>query len=629
MSTSTLTQSLPQYLPATPLHAGPVSLLFSNGDLRQLRVGDVELVQRIYVAVRDHNWGTVPVTLHDLEIDDQGDAFRITFQAVHTWPGIGFTWQGEIRGDVSGTIDFTLDGRADTTFQRNRIGFCILHPARAAGAAVTLEHPDGSHTKSRFPEHISPHQPFLNLRAITHEAAPGLRAEVRFEGDVFETEDQRNWTDASFKTYSTPLELPYPVTVQAGEVIRQAVQVKLHGAPPKPAAQTADRPTIEIGSQPQGKLPLLGLGMASHGTPLTVPEIARLQALQLAHLRVDLDLAAPDLAATFDRAAEEAAALNTALEVALFVGDDPARGLDRLEQVWPTPAPRVAHWLVFPRRGYTTRAEAVTAARPTLARLAPDALVGGGTDVYFTQLNRFRPPADDLDLIAYSINPQVHAFDILSLVENMTAQGYTLRSTRAFCGDKPIAISPVTLRPRANPDATGPAPEPAPGTLPDQVDARQPTWFAAAWTLGSIAQLAQAGAASVTYFETTGWRGIMEQAQGSPAPDLFPSQPGMIFPLYYLFEALAGFANADLLPVEVADPLRVAVLALQQEGQQRVLVANLLDQEQRVGLAGITPPVDLHTLGDDSGSIELTGGSRTLRLDLPPYAIVMLEQPQS
>ena len=60
---------------------------------------------------------------------------------------------------------------------------------------------------------MSPHQPFLDIRAIRHEIAPGRALEVRFEGEWFEMEDQRNWSDASFKTYSTPLSraLPAPI----------------------------------------------------------------------------------------------------------------------------------------------------------------------------------------------------------------------------------------------------------------------------------------------------------------------------------------------------------------------------------------------------------------------------------
>ena len=315
------------------------------------------------------------------------------------------------------------------------------------------------------------------------------------------------------------------------------------------------------------------------------------------------------------------------MEIALFVSDDVEREIAHLRQVWPTPAPQVARWLVFPRNGNTTTAQTVASARPVLTELAPNAPIGGGANVFFTQLNRFRPPADQLDFVAYSITPQVHAFDNLSLVENMTAQGYTVQSARAFCGDKPIAVTPITLRPRGNPDGTGPAPEPAPNQLPDTVDARQPTGFAAAWTLGSISHLAAAGTGALTYFETTGWRGIMETEVGSPLPDLFPSQPGMLFPLYHLFAALAEFPQADLLPVNLVDPLSIAALALHKEGRKRLLVANLLDQAQHIGIEGLTTPLDVQTLGDDTGSIELVNDSNTVWLDLPPYAIVQLDNP--
>ena len=49
-------------------------------------------------------------------------------------------------------------------------------------------------------------------------------------------EDQRNWTDASFKTYSTPLSEPIPVTVKAGTRISQADEsvVGRHGPARQP-----------------------------------------------------------------------------------------------------------------------------------------------------------------------------------------------------------------------------------------------------------------------------------------------------------------------------------------------------------------------------------------------------------
>ena len=44
-----------------------------------------------------------------------------------------------------------------------------------------------------------------------------MRVACRMEGDAFEMEDQRNWMDASYKTYVRPLALPWPYTIAQGE----------------------------------------------------------------------------------------------------------------------------------------------------------------------------------------------------------------------------------------------------------------------------------------------------------------------------------------------------------------------------------------------------------------------------
>lgn len=631
MTTTPLEPLIPAYYPVTPLRAGPLTLLFSNGDLRQLRVGGVEVVQRIYVAVRDHNWGTAPVILNDLVIDDHGDHFRITFTAVHRQNDIGFTWQGMIQGDRHGVLRFSMDGHADTTFRRNRIGFCVLHPASAAGSKATLTYPDGSHTNSQFPTLVSPHQPFMNLRAITHEYAPGQQVEVSFEGDIFETEDQRNWTDASYKTYSTPLAIPYPVTIEAGTKIHQAIGVRLVGKRPHAATGEPGAPTVivTVGDKATGNLPALGLGSASHGQPLTRQEIERLRALNLSHLRVDLDLSKSDIAQTLARATNDANTLNAALEIALFVGEDAQKELAALQDAFAQVKPQVARWLLFARYTNVTPAELVATARPVLASLAPDAPLGGGTNLYLVHINRVHPPSDALDFITYSINPQVHAFDPLSLVENMTAQPTSVQSTRAFASGRPISITPITLRARFNADASGPEAPPAPGELPDNVDPRQPTGFAAAWTLGSISHLAQAGVQSLTYFETTGWRGIIEVAEGCALPEKFASQPGTPYPLYHLFAALAPFAGGKVLPVAINEPLNVAAIALEHERQRCTIVGNLRDMPQRIAIEGMTGTVSLQTLGDDAGEIELSQEQSPLYIDLDPYTLVALLQSNS
>ena len=49
------------------------------------------------------------------------------------------------------------------------------------------------------------------------------------EGDAFEMEDQRNWTDASYKTYVRPLALPWGYTLAKGSRHEQSVRLSFTG----------------------------------------------------------------------------------------------------------------------------------------------------------------------------------------------------------------------------------------------------------------------------------------------------------------------------------------------------------------------------------------------------------------
>ena len=200
----------------TVLTAGPLKLRFCarSGMVREIRAGAIEVLRGIYAAVRDENWGTVPMSLSELAVGQRPEGFRVSFTASCRQGPIDFSWKGDLTGEPDGTICYEMEGVAQSTFRRNRIGLCVLHPIReCAERSCTIEKTDGSTEQGEFPGDISPHQPFRELRSITHEVA-GLRVTVTFAGDVFEMEDQRNWSDASYKTYGTPLDLPFPVEVR-------------------------------------------------------------------------------------------------------------------------------------------------------------------------------------------------------------------------------------------------------------------------------------------------------------------------------------------------------------------------------------------------------------------------------
>jgi hypothetical protein len=269
---------------AIALEAGPLNVLFEPelGSVRYLRSGDREIVRRIYAAVRDRNWRTVPPRIGNLKLERDARSFRASFDAVFLEKDIDFRWTASIEGTAEGVLRFSIDGIAGSTFLRNRIGFCVLHPMSAAGQPCVIEHTDGTTERGRFPDLISPHQPFKDIRAITYAGG-----EVRMEGDVFEMEDQRNWADASFKTYCTPLERPYPAKVDRGWRLQQSVTVSVKARPSVPKRPRLGPVQFEraAGSSP---LPLIGFGYSD--TDGGSEQVKRLRALKPAHLRVDLRL---------------------------------------------------------------------------------------------------------------------------------------------------------------------------------------------------------------------------------------------------------------------------------------------------------------------------------------------------
>jgi D-apionolactonase len=596
-----------------------------TGFLRRIKTGNTEIIRMIYGAVRDHNWDTVEPRISIEGHSQQNDSFHLGYIARCLKPENIFQWTGEIAAQA-GTLTFRFSGEARTDFEKNRIGLCVLHPIReCAGKPCRVRSEGGPWIASEFPRFISPHQPFKDLGALSWNPADGIEAEIRFGGDIFETEDQRNWTDASFKTYSTPLTLPFPVKILRGDKIEQDVLLQVR----------IERPTVHVThhmprlavSEPAAERPVpdIGLGLASHGVPLSSAEAELLEPLRLDHLRVDLHLSDLRWKETLARAVQEASAIKARLQTALFVTDSDE---EELRQFKDTADPnRIGACLIFHEREKSTPMERMERA----ARILNGFRLVTGTNAYFAELNRQRPSGDHA--VCYSINPQVHTFDDLSLIETLEAQPATVESALQFCRSG-LLISPITLRPRFNPNATGETIEPN-GDLPSTVDPRQRTLFTAAWTSGTLAQLLYCdGVESLTFFETTGWRGLMETVRGSPPPEKFPSSPGEIFPVYHVFAALAG-AEKLVVP-NVPAPQEIASILFRSDSgnELKILLANLSSGPSSIE---IELPHKTVTVQRMEGSARKFGSeqalfapgnrgrrSRPVRLDFAGYGLALL-----
>lgn len=481
------------------LIAGPVSLLFDNGSIRTLTIQGEEVLRMIYVTLRDADWNTANVLVTNQALRQEVNSFTITYDWQVDDLGIQMAGNVAIEGKADGTVVFDFYGKARNTFQRNRVGLCVLHPiAGLSGQPCLLTHPDGQTTESLFPVLIQPDQSFKNLSGLTWLMASGQRCSLHLSGDVFETEDQRNWSDASYKTYPTPVDLPRPVTVETGTEIRQQVAFRL--------LADAD-PTLR---------PRIGLGHRPDGPPLSAHEAGRLKTRNLSHIRTSVNLSQPNWQDRLAAAQRDADLLNLPLEIALFFGTDAPTDAQEFIRFILENNVRMCALALFDADTRRTSDALLQSVVPLFRTAFPDVLLGGGADAHFTDLNRCRFDVGPVDFVTYSISPQVHAFDDQTLLENIAGQAQTVQSARTLANGKPVHILSVTLLPRYNADAP-----PADGIGMPPADPRQKTAFGADWTRRSLAALTQAGAASVTYYETHGPRGLLDGEAVFPMFDVF------------------------------------------------------------------------------------------------------------
>jgi hypothetical protein len=206
------------------LMAGNLQAVYQKGSIRHISDSKNEIIRMIYSAVRDREWMTVEPSITDEEFDIKPDSFKISFDCSYRAGDMDFVARYTLEGSSDGSIIFEMDGEALSFFEKNRIGFCVLHPVEeCAGRECEILNTTDESVLQEFPYFISPDQPFRDIRTMKWNCGRKI-CRIDFHGDIFETEDQRNWTDASYKTYCTPLDLPSPVMIKKGTKIRQRVE---------------------------------------------------------------------------------------------------------------------------------------------------------------------------------------------------------------------------------------------------------------------------------------------------------------------------------------------------------------------------------------------------------------------
>jgi hypothetical protein len=478
------------------------------------------------------------------------------------------------------------------------LGLCLLHPiAGLSGRECELTKADGAVEISRFPDAISPNQPFLNLSGISHKLQSGQVVSVKFEGEIFETEDHRNWSDASYKTYCTPISLPFPAQVTPGEVLSQKITISISGENATSISMN-ESAVITVGDKAI-ELPEIGLGLSEDPAHLIVTEYAGFEDLAIKHLRLALNGNSQ-----IRSAVERALLVTQQLEIDL----DLAIKAESLQQLKAILEPiielkdQIRSFYIFSASEKTTPIGFIQVAEESLGE---NSKIVGGTDLYFTELNRNQGSVDFIDQVNFSINPQVHSFDDRTLIQNTASHKAIATNAHRIAKGKKVSIGPITLRPRYNPNATQPNKDLSNTALPSSVDARQRTWLAEGWTAMSIRSIAESESIStLTYFETLGWRGIRELSTGSEDALNFASKAGEEFPVWRLFKHLKGFTHAR--PTASSLPELVDCLIITSDGKTEAILVNFSTIEQEVKFSGID--LKPQTLTPESVTyLEITG----------------------
>lgn len=549
------------------LHAGPLQLFYENGLIRRISYEDHEFIRMIYFAFRDEEWVTLPHELTEEKVDIDPDGFTISFSCTDRKDGQDiFKWEASVKGESSGQITFELHGKALTAQNKNRAGFCILHPLREViGQPAEICHPDGTVSQKKFPVLVSPENPFKNIQSMRWTSY-STTFELLTEGDIFETEDQRNWADGSFKTFCTPSNLPKPVLMEAGHTIHQ--KVTLRPISPLTRSSSNSHSVIQLEALPgRGKLPATGIGASTEIKELNEETVALIKSLRFDHYRIEVTPGKPNWVSDYSHDYQQAFSVGTPLFIALHLTDNFADELEAFITLSLQNRVRIKSILLLNVNRPVTKQVVIDHVSDHGKKRVPKVLWGAGTNYNFNDLNKARIDLRDLDFISYSLHPQEHVFDDLSLIENLEGQTETAKSARHIYPGKAVYGSPVTLKKRFNPAAKDPARVVL--TEAQKQDPRQLTSFGARWMAGSLRAFAEGKADSVTYFQTAGKQGIV-------------SETGQPYPVYNLLVDLLSFRNHDLILLKNTHPMLVDALLFDNIKERTLWLINHSEEDQTV-----------------------------------------------
>lgn len=601
-------------------------MVIRNGGVAGIFWDEQEVVRAIEYPIRDVDWGTL--VLAETSARAVEGAERLTYERRFRADGFSgiFTLDAEAAGRVELRIRLTAEGRQRVC----RAGFVVLHPLGVAGEPLTVRHPDGSSEETTFPVLIKPSQPAMSITGLVHRAG-AAQVELAFGGEIFEMEDQRNWSDASYKTYCRPLLKPYPYDVEDGEVVEQSIVLNLSTAPNARPAM----PAGEAAGMGMGTIGEFGLAMdpawPTDGMwgPLReawpgVRGLARVDGMRAADLAWlasgHLSGRPLDLEIVVDQDGATAAPTLQAVGAALVAGD--------IEPEHVIVLPRaflccIQPWEPQPH-GLTLEG-AADAGRAAF----PNSRIGIGMLSNFVELNRARPAADGTDYVTHGLTPLVHAADDSSVMTTLDALVPIAASLEAIYPRHPVRLGLAWIGMRTNPYGATVAPNPQQHRVAMAgVDPRQRGLFGAAFMVGLAASPLVMRSEFIALAAPYGPFGLARAAVEWPQPGYDEDARFVAFPGFHAMRALRSLSGHRRSAVTLPQGVRGLAAAL--PGGTRVVAANCTGHaiSVRLGRPASVRVIDPATAAAAAASfdwLEESSAASTESVALAAYSVLVAD----
>lgn len=551
---------------------GPLSFIYTSEAIRRISWYGTELIRAFTWPIRDESWGTYPPVIIEEKILEDGELFTgsLTFTV-----GDGrLMCEVKIAASHDGTLSLEMVMTpSGGPFATNRAGFTVLHPIKGiAGAPLRVQHSGGNVEETEFPKLISPGQPVFDIQGMTYGLA-GKTVEIVFDGEVFEMEDQRNWSDASYKTYCVPLVFPFTYNIDTS--VTQSIQVSLTGGPEGAEATASDQSVaFEVSD---AAAPDIGLavedGWLEHADLIEETGVGHLR------VRVGSDANNSYLA----RIAAAAQGLDLDLEVVIADGDDPETALAQVQNKLTSQGLHPSRVIAL-RSGYLGShqpsgpwpegpkpAEVVEASRKAF----PGVSIGGGMLTNFTEMNRCRPNPDLCDFVTHGNTAIVHAGDDLSVTETLEALPQIFESALSLANGKPYRLGLMSIGMRSNPYGAAVADNPMQvrRTMARE-DPRHRGLFAAAWAVGVLAATADNAVDSLCLSAPTGPFGVAYHKQDYRQVYFDETKGAVVYPIFHVVKAAAEMAGQPRLNISGL-PEGIYAYGTQTSNGCRIVLANV------------------------------------------------------